>query len=148
MNDKRKAIIILLAVAVIWLLVIVAYFVLNKKTDTNMGQGNITLQDHITPDDALGADLYDSGYVVIIDNNDILTGYDLISLKGHVYISELLTLFLEENGYPDIEYVVIDDDSVRKDGAYSIFLLNIPDTEKSVQVTFDNIAEEFEFTIK
>ena len=147
MNEKKNAAFIIIGVLVIWAVVIALFLILRVQRIESVGDGKLIYQENedieLYSDEDIEEDLYDTGYVMIVDDTDILAGTSVISLKGHVYLPEVLTRFIEENGFKDVDYVTVVPNSYKKNGAYSIFAVTIANTERSIEVTFDNIAETY-----
>ena len=144
----------LIGVAIFWIIVI--FLIIFKK---NAGKGNsdnpgeiVVKEDeqteYIDPYSSVdGVSLIDTGYVIIYDNEDILSQKGFITLKGHIFLPESLTKFLSSQGYETIETITVIPSTCISDTVHSEFIASIDGSDKFIKVNQDYATEDFSFEI-
>lgn len=158
MRNKKVDKLIVIGAILIWAIIIFVLYVYpsitGKKSQNSGSAGSLVItageSTSVADDESQiedGQSLTDSGTVIIYDNNGLLAQGDFITLKGHVFLNEKLTKYLQSNGYPNVSTLTLVDDSLASNDNISSFVLNIDGTSDSVKVTQDKISDEFTFSI-
>lgn len=143
-KEQKQAIVILIIVFIILLLALIwtfkgkiRDFVEKENMTANLGQIQAqenTLSDYVdyTPSKELieADNLYYETHgdmIAIIDEKSLLSSPGFLSIQLHMTKTEIITEYLNKNGYGDCSYVTVVDDSILIDGSKSEFQLIIND---------------------